>query len=157
MPPRTQEPAEQQRTPGAATVATAAAPTAAASITPAVAAALAGPLTAAAVAKATSQIVSTFVSWAKVRGGDGIVFLGAALARQYPDRPQREIRFAVSREEEFEREFRRKMRLRLQRDIPKALSITDPDQRRAALEAIFARERRYTQMREEAMLARAIS
>lgn len=76
---------------------------------------------------------------------------------EYPGRDFRDVMDIVDeRERAFEREFRRKMRKRLEADLPEVLAETDPEKRADKLAKIFKREMRYTAMREEAILSRAM-
>lgn len=93
----------------------------------------------------------------EARFATGIPFVYETLREQYPDRPKHEIDQVVSKEGEYEAEFRRKMRDRLKADLPKALAIPDPATRNAAIAKLLEREKRYTRQREEAILNRAIA
>jgi ADP-ribose pyrophosphatase YjhB (NUDIX family)/2'-5' RNA ligase len=63
----------------------------------------------------------------------------------------------ISRELGFEATFRAKQYARIQAELAPALAIADPKEREKAVRALFERERKYTQMREEAMRVRVMA
>jgi hypothetical protein len=127
---------------------------------PGAAGAATGVLSAEAAAKTSQTILSKILGFAKLRWN--VLFdpsgpVVKAVKQEYPNRPLEDVMKLVDdREREFEREFRRKMRKRLEADVPEALSHPDPDVRARKLANIFRREMRYTAMREEAILSRAM-
>lgn len=109
----------------------------------------------AAIAAAVAKILAAFLSFQKKRNADEMLLLFRTLKREYPQRTDVEIQGLVSKEAEREAKFNAKARARLERDLPKALAIVDPDDRRDKVSRILDREKRYVQMREEQMYARA--
>jgi hypothetical protein len=117
------------------------------------------PITAAAIgvalAKALAAIVAAFDTFEQQRTAEAAVRLRQTLTTLYPERTPEEVEQLVRSEVELERIFQRKQKERLERDLPDALRIESPEERRARVQAILERERRYIQMREQAMLDRA--
>lgn len=113
-------------------------------------------LTGAALKKAVAALIATID---KLAGGaylDGDAFTMGELRRMYPDRPVSELEKLLAQEAKFETAFRKKMRERLERDLPEALAIADPKARLDAFDKIMEREKRFRVAREEAMFMRAL-
>jgi ribosomal protein S18 acetylase RimI-like enzyme len=132
---------------GVAAVAAAAAPPAAGAVV--------GVVAAKAVAEATAKIIAGFTRFFRRRRMDEAIFLRTALRMGYPQRTAREIDDLVAREMQRETEFFQKARERMERDLPKALSIPNREKRSEAVNRLIERERRYVKMREKAMVDRA--
>lgn len=113
-------------------------------------------LTPLAVSAAAASILGAFDRFMAGRRDTQSVTLTQILEHEIPELPETD-RFAVI-EAEMAREqtFTGKMRERLNRDLPLALSISDPDVRRAQVEKLLAREQRYVALREAAMQGRAL-
>ena len=94
-------------------------------------------------------------SLALMSQADNTAEIVAATARTLmPDAPMDEIDELVEQERAFQAEFMRKLRARVSRDLPTALRTGDAAARRAAVQKIVERERRFIRMRREAMNAR---
>ncbi|MET0602937.1 MAG: NUDIX domain-containing protein [Baekduia sp.] len=143
-------------TPSGAPIAATATPYVAGALGPALMAAGATVLGGAALAAAVTAMVKAFLAMARARFDTGNDFVLTELKRIYPDRKPSELARLVDQEARFEKEFRRKMGERLRVDLPEALAIADDAARKAKLEQIFAREKRFTLAREEAMFMRAL-
>ena len=109
------------------------------------------------VAAAVATTIGGFLSWALVRQDKDTGWLSETLREKYPDRPRGEIEQAARQEVAFEKEFQRRMRERLERDLPVAFAEPDPEKRRERVQAILERESRYIRLREEAKLNRAVN
>lgn len=83
--------------------------------------------------------------------------LTTVLKQAYPEKGPDFIAQIVEEEIRREREFQRKMLLRLQQKVPAALELEDADARRERLQAILNLEERYIAQRGEAMHDRAIA
>lgn len=114
-------------------------------------------MTGAEVAQASASIVGALVKWGAKRGSKDFDWVVAALRRRYPEKTLSEVEALARREVAFEREFRRKQRLRMERDVPRALRVADPAEREAAVRKILEREKRYLEMRRAAMVERSIA
>src|SRR4051812_27197029 len=158
------EPA-QRRTPAAETLAALGATDPAAPAfegTAGVAAAAAGTtaataLTAAQAAGAAASIVRSVLAFGSRRSQADYLWVVQALRQRYPEKPLSEVEALARREVAYGREFARKQRDRLERDLPAALGLDDPAVRAARVAAILDREKRYIAMRREAMAERAIA
>lgn len=107
-----------------------------------------------------AALVGTFARFLRTRGMDAAEIVYGALEQAYPERAREEpaeLRELARREARYEQEFQRKAIERLRRDLPRALAVADPEGRRAAVEAVLAREKRYVQQREEAMITRSLA
>jgi hypothetical protein len=104
----------------------------------------------------SKRLLAAALSFERKAFSDATLATISFLATQYPQARRSEIEGVLSHEEKFEIEFQRKMRERLSRDLPKALSISDPVLREAEVRKIMEREQRYSRQREEAMLQRAL-
>lgn len=113
-------------------------------------------LTASQIAQTAAKLTASLLRYEASAFVDATAATLATLALQFPDKPRADLKAVLSFEQKFEIEFRRKMKERLDRDLPKALSIVDPADREAAVRQIMEREKRYSLMREEAMLQRAL-
>jgi hypothetical protein len=161
MPPRpsrSQPPTAQPQPAGPSTptgkiVVTELLPIAALAGAPAVPAA--GAALAAATAKTLAAILASFDTFERKRKPQAVERLTSTLTTLYPERTPDEIDSLVREEMGRDREFQIRQRERLDRDLPVALKIVDPVARQAAVEKFLARERRYVQMREQAMTERA--
>lgn len=109
-------------------------------------------------AKIIAQLLAALARWgARKRDGDEALLLGL-LERRHPEMTVDQLRPVVTQlVDTYEAEFQRKMRARLERDIPRALTIADPAKRGERLDAIRRREAHYTRLRERAMTERAIA
>jgi hypothetical protein len=114
-----------------------------------------GVVTAAAAASAVAAILGAFDAFNRKRRPMMKQSVTEYLTVTYPDRTPVEIARLVQREMKFEREFLARQRDRLRRDIAKAMLGETTEERRAAVERVLERERRYEKMREEAALERA--
>lgn len=80
------------------------------------------------------------------------------IAREHADAIPPDVQDQLARQEVlFEEAYAVKVRDRLDRDIPRALRIADPDEREAAVQRILDRERRWLDWREDAIESRAAS
>lgn len=118
---------------------------------------VAGALTAAAVQAAIKTILALFLAFQKKRSRSIVPFLAATIQRQYPEFTEEQVRQLSEGEVAREAAFRAKQIERLRRDLPDALRQPDPKERGDEVQRILSRERRYTQMREEAMSERALA
>jgi 2'-5' RNA ligase/8-oxo-dGTP pyrophosphatase MutT (NUDIX family) len=150
-PPETRPPAS---TPGAGAVAATAVPTAVATTIPAIAAAGAAVVTARAAARITSGVVKALTAFAKER--ESWPFVVEVAQKAHPGFDFRLLDALRLKEAEYEKTFLRKQEKRVRRDLPGILALTDPAKRQAALAALLEREKRFTAMREEAMLDRLL-
>lgn len=116
---------------------------------------VAGAALLAAAAKALAAILAAFDAFELKRKREVAVRLTQTLSTVYPERTPQEIDKLVREEIARDREFRDRQRARLERDLPEALRIEDGKKRREGVVRIVERERRYTQMREQAMADRA--
>lgn len=114
-------------------------------------------LTAAAIVKITAETIEALHGYMRARVATRTKALKAFLDQTYPEYTKTAIDDAVTGEAAREREFGKKMKARLERDLPEALKIEDPDERRARVTRLLERERRYLGLREEAMNDRAIA
>jgi hypothetical protein len=110
---------------------------------------------AAAVAKATEAILRAFEHAHASRREQVPTRLAADLERELPDASPEQVQPLVRGEVERERTFQGKARERMQRDLPVALAIADPAERRDAVRRILEREHRFERQREDAIAARA--
>jgi 8-oxo-dGTP pyrophosphatase MutT (NUDIX family) len=147
---------EPTTVPGAGAVAASSIPAIATELAPALAAARAERLTGTAAKQALGAIVDGLQVLARKRFRDGGVFVMEELRREHPERQPGELAKLLAQEEKFEREFQRKMRERLLRDLPAILDMEDPREREEALSKLLEREKGYTVAREEAMFMRAL-
>jgi hypothetical protein len=113
-------------------------------------------LSAAEIGRLTAKLTASILKFEAAAFDQATAAALVVLGTQYPKKRRSDLEAVLSIESKFEREFRRKMKERLNRDLPKALSIVDPVQREAAVRAIMEREKRYSLAREEAMLQRAL-
>lgn len=102
---------------------------------------------------AAAGIIGTFDRFLASRRADQSDYIDGLLADEGLPEDQRVT--LVDQEMTNEKAFAVKTRARLDRDLPKALSITDKQQRDAAVSAVLERERGYQQLREDAIEARA--
>lgn len=114
-------------------------------------------LTSAEVAAGAAKIVGALVEFGARRANDDFLWIVATLRRRYPEKPAGEVEALARRELAYDVEFRRKQRLRLERDLPEALRTEDPAARAAAVTKILEREKRWLGQRREAMAERAIA
>lgn len=142
-------PAEAAR---AALAATAAAAGTAATAPPVIAPAV----TVAAVNAAAAGILTAFGDFLRSRRRDQETYLTSVLEAEIPELPALARQQVISDEMAAEKAYAVKARDRLAHDLPLALSITDPRVREAQVQKILDRERRYAEMRESAMAARAL-
>lgn len=113
-----------------------------------------GAVEAAATAAAIAALVAFLVEQRKRSRTFLVRQLGAvARGRVAPN----EIERLIGEEELRDHVFAERQAERLTRDLTAALTITDPAQRRARVQAIMRGEQRYAQMRSEAMAARAFA
>lgn len=150
QPPPEQKPKKQPGT-GAATA------PAVVPVVAVVAPAVVGAISAAAIAAAVVAILKRLDVFHKKRRKADATWLRTRIAREYPQRTTAEIDEIVRLENSFQLTFERRMRDRLQRDLPKALALADPQARQQAVDKILARERRYVEMRQKAMAARSMA
>ena len=108
-----------------------------------------------AVAELTEELVSSMMRFTRGQAGDAQAAVRQSLQRQYPERTADELDALLREEMSREKVFQAKMADRLRRDLPTALSLEDPEKRRAKLQAILDREARYVALREEAIHDRA--
>lgn len=108
------------------------------------------------VAKVVGSVIAGLAKWALLRQA-GDAWLSSTLRKQYPDRPDHEIEQAALQEVAFEKEFLRRMRKRLERDLPEAFAEPNPQTREKRVQAILRREQHYIRLREEAKLNRAVN
>jgi 2'-5' RNA ligase len=127
----------------------------AAVVAPAAPGVVVGAVSEAGLLAAMAAIVKAFSVFQRKRRKDEAIWLTVALRRQFPHRTEKQITTLVDDELRREAEFQRKARDRMERDLPKALRISDPVERQAAVQALLDREKRYVDMREEAMAKRA--
>lgn len=100
----------------------------------------------------TAMVLNALAQAAKA---DHTAEIIAATARtQQPELEPDDIDQVITFEQANQAEFVRKMHDRVARDMPKALKLEDAGQRRAAVNKIVERERRFIRMRQEAMNAR---
>lgn len=111
----------------------------------------------AASAAAAATLIGGLMATMRQRQEDDYVFLVDQLTTRFPDRPQADLRDLARLEQTYEAAFQKGVLERLRKDIPRVLAIKDPEQRKAALQGILDREKRYQQQREEAMVARAMA
>lgn len=155
-PPEGQRPPEQEGFPPEVAAALATAAAGGAGAAPA-AGGLAGlALTAEQIRQAAAAIIKALVSFGLTRSGDDHEFILIVLQQRFPDRPRSELERIAAEELKREREFLRKQRERVERDIPEALADADPTRRQERVNRILEREKRYLVMRREAMTERAI-
>jgi hypothetical protein len=150
------EPPSSGLGPAAAAGVAAASPYAGASVAPAVAATAAVAGLGAGTALTVGGLIEALERFAKMRYASAEVFVFDELRREHPEQPAGVLRQIVEQEHAFEAEFRKRMRERLQRDLPKAFAISDPERRMEEIRKLFDREKQFTLMREEAMLLRAL-
>ena len=110
-----------------------------------------------AIRKAVDKVLEGVIKWSTARKDNEYDWLSKLLRSKYPKRPIGEIERAAQDELKYELEFQRRMRERLQRDLPVALSATDATKRAELVQKLLDREARYLQMREEAKLNRAVN
>ena len=134
----------------------AALPYAAGTVAPAAAATAAVAGLGAGTALTVAGMIEAMRRFARMRFASAEAYVYAQLVDRYPSTAASELRALVAQEARFEEAFRKKMSERLARDLPKAMEISDPSQRLAVLRALLEREKRFTLMREEAMLLRAM-
>jgi hypothetical protein len=104
-----------------------------------------------AVAAATSMVVQSLaVSAVKTTDAEAV----AAAMDQHPQLEPTDVDEVLDRERRYQAEFMRKMSRRVKRDLPEALKIEEGAKRREAIQKIVERERRYIQMRREALSGR---
>jgi hypothetical protein len=113
-------------------------------------------LTVAAVNAAAAGILGSFDRFLDARRSDQEHYVNGLLEAEVPDLPEAERLQLVADELDAERQFAMKVRQRLDRDLPKALSIADPGIRESEVRKILDRERRYVAMREQAMATRTL-
>jgi hypothetical protein len=121
----------------------------------AVAPAAAGAVSAVAITAATEKILASLFGFFSGRRKDDSIWLRRTLQQDYPQRTEQQIETLVSDEMQRQIEFERKMKDRLERDLPKALGVTDPEKRQQAVGKILDREKRYLAARQQAMAERA--
>jgi hypothetical protein len=108
------------------------------------------------VAKLVNTTIFRFMEFDRARRAQVRPRLEATARQQYPDLKPSVLDRLLAAESRREVEFRRKMRERLKRDLPKAAVITDPDKRRAKIRQILERERRIVLLRDQAMHDRVL-
>jgi predicted ABC-type ATPase len=101
--------------------------------------------------------VEALAKFAQRRSASVIPLLTTSLVEQFVDRTPGEITKLIGREQAREREFLRRQRVRMTRDLPEALREADPGRRQERIDKLLARERHYMRLREEALTARAHS
>lgn len=109
------------------------------------------------VAAFTSEVTEALTHFAQGRAATIIPALQLSLSEHFVQRSPEEIAKLLGREQEREREFLRRQRVRIARDLPKALLEADPDRRQARVRGLLGREKHYMRLREQAMAARAHS
>lgn len=114
-------------------------------------------LTSAEVAAGAAKIVGALGEFGARRANDDFLWIVATLRRRYPEKESGEVEALARRELVYDAEFRRKQRIRMERDLPKALRTEDPADRAAAVAKILEREKVYLSQRREAMAERAIA
>lgn len=129
---------------------------AAVSLLPPVSAAAASALTVTQIAQATTALLTALRRFQQSRGVAFDAELRKEALAQEPTLGD-VIDNIIGRELGFEATFRAKQYDRMQAALGPALSIQDAAQREAAVRGLFERERRYTQMREEAMRVRTMA
>lgn len=127
---------------------------AAATGAPAAATATAIAVSATAVAKATHAVLKAMVIHDRKRLADDGAWIYAALLQQYPGQVTT-IQTVVTNERKREEEFQRKRRERLAQELPKAFADPNAQRRAGRVNAIMERERRYEDMRSQAVMDRA--
>jgi hypothetical protein len=105
---------------------------------------------------AAAGILQSFDSmFAQRRAADTQKFVDV-LHREAPDIAEQARIALAAREAQREKTFAAKSRVRLQADVQAALALPDARERRAAIDAILVRERRYVALREQAIEGRAV-
>lgn len=116
---------------------------------------VAGVASEAALAAATAKIIAGLTGFFRGRRRDDSIWLRQTLRFDYPQRTAAQIDDLVASEMRRQVEFERRMRDRLERDMPKALRETDPEKRAMAVQKLLDREKRHLAMRQRAMAERA--
>jgi hypothetical protein len=112
--------------------------------------------TATAVTLSAAAILQAFERFLDGRALESEADVLDALADEYPDLDEFDRFEAVSDETAFDRAYRGKVRARLDRDLPVALSISDRASRELEVRKIIERETRYANQREAALQGRAL-
>ena len=102
-------------------------------------------------------IISNTAKFLVRRQNDDLLFLVMALGVLRPELPRADAEKLAREQLAYEKKFRDGVVARMRRDLPKALQLANPDQRRLRVQEILEREKRYLAMRQEAMLDRAIA
>lgn len=110
----------------------------------------------AAVSLAAAGILSAFDRFLARRQQEEADEATEILESEAPDLSPDEIGSIVDSEVALERAYQAKARARLDRDLPRALSIGDAGERTLRVQAILDREQRYLAMRESAVAKRAL-
>lgn len=110
-----------------------------------------------AVAAATQQVIEALAAFAQQRQATIIPMLQRQLVETFVDREPGEIAKLLGREIARERMFLKRQASRMKRDLPGVLAEADIEARRAAMQKLLDREKRYMGQRERAMTARAHS
>lgn len=114
-----------------------------------------GAVTVAAAAAAVAGLLSAFDGFNRKRVRELRSYLVETLPRLYPDRSREDVLRFVRDEVARDREFVRNQRDRLETDMKAAMLLDSPDKRRIRVQQILDREKRWTQMREQAALERS--
>jgi len=113
-------------------------------------------LTPLAINAAAAGIIGAFDRFLDGRRLDQEDYVTELLEAEIPDLEEGERLDVVGSELDAERAFAANARARLDRDLPKALSIADRTLREAEVQKVLDRERRYVEMREDAVAVRAL-
>lgn len=113
--------------------------------------------TTALIGKTAAEIIENVMQFGFKRSRIDAGLLASIISYEFPERTEREVNEIVRSEVKREAEFRRKQRERLQKKLPEALRIADPQKRADRLTQILERERDLTRMRAQAMTERAVA
>jgi ADP-ribose pyrophosphatase YjhB (NUDIX family) len=133
-----------------------AAAAAAAAARDALGAATPGAPTADAVAAGTAALLAAMEQLFRSRRRGFADSVRAAASAQMPGAPTARLDALVTQEMNYEVEYQRKARARLEADLPRVLSLPDAQQRAAATTQVLEREKRYLRQREQAAAQRVV-
>lgn len=109
------------------------------------------------VAGSTAKLIDSLSRYARHREATLSNTIVDVMRSRWPNRPARELRDLVEEEAARERAFHGKQKTRLERDLPRALTIADAEARRRRVGEILSRERYWIDQRQQAMTRRAVS